>query len=440
MLQNLLFTMSLAGTVVFLLYILLYPLAKRYFSLRWRYGVLKLAVVFYLVPFPLGKFWIMNILYSVFPELREKAYRVSEIADMEYISVTTNGWVQFSPKIKIVFLTLLFLGIVSFGIVGRHLFLYQKLKKMHFFHRKESDDQEAKNLFLEWKRALNIRKNVEFISSKSCNSPVTCGYWSPVILFPLQEETNLDKTDYNIMIKHELVHIKHRDLLIKYLGILTISVHWFNPFSYFLFHELTCIGEMYCDEEVLKGKGNEERRKYGELLLMLATEEIFPKGERFLAGAASSRNKKVYRRRVLEMMLNKKRKIVLSMATMALVCMTGGITCFAYNPPTTILNDSEYEINEEFSFMTEEMEAEVLPYDFFFEDEEGNVYDANDVQEDSRALCSHDFCVQGTSTTHNKDGNGGCVVRKFESVKCIYCNTIKVGNLISSTTYTTCPH
>ena len=104
------------------------------------------------------------------------------------------------------------------------------------------------------------------------------------------------------------------------------------------------------------------------------------------------------------------------------------------------LFEPEYSSIMQISEKIEEMEAEVLPYDFFFEDEEGNVYDANDVQEDSRALCSHDFCVQGTSTTHNKDGNGGCVVRKFESVKCIYCNTIKVGNLISSTTYTTCPH
>ena len=41
--KNMFFVMSVSGTVVFLLYMLLYPLSKRYVSLKWRYRILKLA-------------------------------------------------------------------------------------------------------------------------------------------------------------------------------------------------------------------------------------------------------------------------------------------------------------------------------------------------------------------------------------------------------------
>ena len=51
--KNMFFVMSASGTVVFVFYMLLYPLSQRYFSLKWRYRILKLAMMFFLIPFPL---------------------------------------------------------------------------------------------------------------------------------------------------------------------------------------------------------------------------------------------------------------------------------------------------------------------------------------------------------------------------------------------------
>lgn len=231
----------------------------------------------------------------------------------------------------------------------------------------------------------------------------------------------------------------HRDLLIKYLGLLVIAIHWFNPFSYLLFGELSCISEMYCDEKVLEGEGDERRCRYGELLLRLATENVFSNSERFFVGAANSRNKRIYKRRILEMRTSRKCKVALSVVTMALVCMMGGITCFAYNSPAMMLNDQNHKLSEDLSFLTETegMPAELVPYDNLFVDEKGNVYD---LSEGGRALCIHDFSVYGTTQSHKRNSNGGCEVKSYESVKCKYCNTIKVGDLISTTTYTKCPH
>ena len=56
--KNMFFVMSLSGTVVFVFYLLLYPLSKRYFSLEWRYNLLKIALMFYQIPITLLKNYV----------------------------------------------------------------------------------------------------------------------------------------------------------------------------------------------------------------------------------------------------------------------------------------------------------------------------------------------------------------------------------------------
>ena len=45
MFHNLLFVMSLSGSVVFVLYILMSLLAQKLISLKWKYRILKIAVL-----------------------------------------------------------------------------------------------------------------------------------------------------------------------------------------------------------------------------------------------------------------------------------------------------------------------------------------------------------------------------------------------------------
>ncbi len=66
MFRNLLFTMSLSGSIVMVLYLILYPLARKYFPLVWRYRVLKVAMFFYLIPIAECKYYILIILKRLF--------------------------------------------------------------------------------------------------------------------------------------------------------------------------------------------------------------------------------------------------------------------------------------------------------------------------------------------------------------------------------------
>lgn len=128
MFPNLLFTMSLAGSTVFLLYILAYPFAKEYFSLKWRYRILKIAAAFYLLPVPLYKYLIIDVIHRFFPRLLEKNRHISEVVDMEYIIMIGRDFVKFSSGVRHMLSAALLAGIVSFAIIKRRMIQYWKWK------------------------------------------------------------------------------------------------------------------------------------------------------------------------------------------------------------------------------------------------------------------------------------------------------------------------
>ena len=125
--------------------------------------------------------------------------------------------------------------------------------------------------------------------------------------FPDDREKEVDKKAFRYMVKHELLHIKRNDIFVKYLGLLVMAIHWFNPFSYFLYHELSSIGEMYCDHGVLEGQGEAEHKEYGELLLQAAVRKTPNNRYSLFVGMADKGYQKAMKRRIMEMKTNSKK-------------------------------------------------------------------------------------------------------------------------------------
>lgn len=438
MCQNLLFTMSLSGNMVFLLYILTYPLSKKYFPLEWKYRILKIAIVFYLVPIPICKYLIINVIHRFLPQLWDKINNTLVTMDKKYIIIVSQDFIKFSSKIRYMLMMVLLIGLVAFTIIQKHIIQYWKWKNVCLVTSGKPTHLEQE-LFYKIKKEMGIKKRVELICSEYCNSPMISGILSSVLIFPKWEDSIDDKYEY--MLWHELVHIKHHDLLIKYIGLLTMAVHWYNPLVYIIFHEISVISEMYCDSVVIGGKGEEERRKYGELILKLAVQNEFTNKGQFFIGMANSRSKWVYKRRILEMKRAKKYKSILPVVMTVFICMVGGITAFAYDSPTTIFNDTGYDFNADMDFTIQTIEEYTnLPSDYFFIDDNGKIYNINSFSKDDRSICFHDFSISGTLNVHQKDGKGGCITNSYEARICSICSDIKAGELKSTVTYKSCPH
>lgn len=440
MFQNLIFVMSLSGSIVCLLYIVTYPLAKRYFPLKWRYFMLKTAVIFFLVPFPECKYYISGAVGTYFPALWEKIFSLPGVTTTEDLIIVGRDSITISPKTKCVLIIMLIMGITAFVILCEQAVQYSRMKKICLGVPLQEMGRRQRTLFFKIKDELHMKRKVRFVCSEACMSPMTSGVLSPVVIFPVWENDEMDDDMWDSMIRHELLHIKHQDLMVKLLGVLVMAVHWFNPFSYFLYHEISTISEMYSDSEAMQGKGREERCRYGRMIVKLASEKGLPGRGRFFSGAAESRNKIVYRRRILEIMGDRKHKVVLAAVMVVSACMAGGITTFAYEPPN-IYVDRDFEKGEELIVFEGALERkwQELPSNYFFINENEDIYDLNDANEGARAGCKHQY-VSGTMVTHNKSGDGGCTITEYEAQRCNACGAVVKGKLLQTIISPKCTH
>lgn len=82
--------------------------------------------------------------------------------------------------------------------------------------------------------------------------------------------------------------------------------------------------------------------------------------------------------------------------------------------------------------------GEVILYDEQFVDEEGNIYPAHTIN--GRVFCIKHDIVEGYLQNHYKNDDGSCTVKTYKATTCIYCNTIWMGDLVSTRKYVKCPH
>jgi len=442
MFHNLLFVMSLSGTVVLLFYILTYPMAKRYFPLGWRYWVLKIAILFFLVPFPYFKYYILNVIYDIFPALWSMIHHVPEGLDTKYLVINgPHGERWFSPGLINLMILITAFVILAVVIVFIQLLRYRRMRRICLRHSTSHMDHRLQEYISQSQSQLRLGRKAQVFCSEYCSTPMTMGVWSPVIFLP-QRNGQEEDAEYQYIIRHELVHVKYHDFLIRFLGLLVMALHWFNPFSWILYAALSEMIEIHCDGIVLDGKGDEERIAYGKLLLTLATDETVSQGNQLFVGFKNHKRKTVMKRRILEMKANRQLKWGLSVITMGLVCMAGTMSTFAYVPPSGIDVVEAHVKGAEYAFHPQGQRPPVqdMPYEYFFTDQAGNVYELDESDLTQKAGCSHTYTTVGTTTRHIKNSSGGCTVKEYEALKCSKCGNVKQGDLIGTHSYPSCPH
>lgn len=331
MFHHLLFVMSLSGSFVILLYGLIYPIARRYFPHSWRKNILCLSLFFYLVPLPLLKEFVLSRLNIDIPFRHENVH-----IDLKYTVNLQNQ--QFYPGsgVVIVYIAAFCMAVFTSVVIMKQLKKYGTIYRTYFlsaFH--EAPLPQLESMLQQTKEELLIKKPVRLICSQFCGAPMTIGVFKPAIIFPSSDDFNLKADDIKLILKHELLHIKNRDLLLKFLALFALALHWYNPICYLLYRELCVISEIKCDYGVIKDSDDTQRKQYCHLILDLAAAGG-GKLERFAVGLVSN-DAATFERRILEMKkTSKNTKTLLSCIVMALICAMGMVTAFAYEEPPKI--------------------------------------------------------------------------------------------------------
>lgn len=153
-------------------------------------------------------------------------------------------------------------GGLTFVLV--HLISYLHYKRQALRRGNAVTDNEILRRVFQLKRELRIKGSVRIIEYPEAASPMMIGFLEPVLILP---EIRYDPVEQYFILKHELVHLKRRDVYVKLLLVAANAVHWFNPLVWIMQKEAAVDMELSCDERVTQGADHAVRKAYTETLL-----------------------------------------------------------------------------------------------------------------------------------------------------------------------------
>jgi len=123
------------------------------------------------------------------------------------------------------------------------------------------------------KSSQHIDRNI--YEANNLKTPFVLGIFRPKIYIP----AGLAAEEKSHIIRHEQMHIRRFDHIVKPFAFFTLSIHWFNPLVWIAFLLMSNDMEYSCDEKVIKEMGGEIKKAYSASLLSLAM------GKRILNGS-----------------------------------------------------------------------------------------------------------------------------------------------------------
>lgn len=267
--------MSLIAACITLLILVYRVTLRRYFPMALSYILWGIVFIRMLIPVavrsplsilvPFSKGFVKSVPLT---EVSEKALQLSAANTiqgaktyfpMEYKTAFIESLLKISGYIWLTGMLICILLLIILYVV-----IHQKLRKANAIKTNHDFDNLRKR--------LNIRHKIPMYHHDMITSPIVYGILKPSIILP----NGIAIEDLDLLLLHEMVHIKRWDNLWKFLSILAVCIHWFNPFAWLSFNLLNQDMEHACDEKVLALIGSENKKKYATILTEYASRSHLP--------------------------------------------------------------------------------------------------------------------------------------------------------------------
>lgn len=395
---ELLLTLTIGGSAVVLCLQAL-KLFYRDGTKKWLYRIGKIGIGLYLLPIAVLAQWI-------FSKYGSTSENIVLMSGSDLISDVTTHALQYSVSIKTVGLlfSIWILGVIVFA--SWQIYCYVRFTKvLQLSHEELLENSQVKRQFNQLKRKLKIKGNVKLRYSEAIRSPFLIGLWNPTIYLPKFQYGN---PDIEIILHHELIHLKRKDVWVKTLALMASVIHWFNPFIYLLRKDIHKWSELTCDEEVVKYMSKDERKYYGKTIInvMIGRKELPLQ----FCSSLSSEGKQLKRRlkNMLHVKKVKKSTVLFSAIATILIALIGTSTAVWATDKTPEIDYEMDDIvvqekyNEEDQAVEKAVEVEFLPESDATEEQieaYQHSFDASDANEDFWADVEEDVVYS------NKDIN-----------------------------------
>jgi beta-lactamase regulating signal transducer with metallopeptidase domain len=265
--------------LLWLVYIVLTANGKKLLS-RQRHTIALLSLAG-------GSLWFLINLVINFYKAANGVTIVTLFVSGDDLSNTTYSWqglIHQWLEPVLPFLSLAYLAAAAFLFI-RFYVQYRHTQQL-FTNGLQKAHPEWRTYLQQLAGRMGIKKKVQIWLSTLVDTPVTLGFWKPVILLPVAAINHLSIKQAEAIILHELNHIRRNDYLVNLLIACVDVVLFFNPFARLLTGIIRKERENCCDDLVLQFEY--EPQSYARALLTL---EQNRKASTMLTLAATGKDK-----------------------------------------------------------------------------------------------------------------------------------------------------
>lgn len=248
--------LSIIGTAAALALIALKPVTARIFSAKWQYYIWVIVLAVMVFPIPAKPHKIDNRIPP--PAFLMPIEASEEISDTVTAETEKTAEPFKKPDWRAAVSWAWALGACIYilsALISYWRFLVNKKRNSH---RADIDISSAAE-------CIGVKRPPSVRICADNSSPMLVGVIKPVIYLP---DRNMDDC-LNMVLKHELMHLKRRDLLYKWAALIVNGIHWFNPAAYMVTANINEFCEISCDIEVTKNMNDDEKKKYMQTILNL---------------------------------------------------------------------------------------------------------------------------------------------------------------------------
>lgn len=278
---------SVTMSVLAFCFIALTPWLSKRYAAKWLYYCWLVIVIGLIIPFRLypdtpliHKYLFVSTVavQQTAPDNSDITGQDQDQAGMQNIIIDTPGTVSGGQEstsgiIEQILHSPWYLWAGALWIFGAVIFTaFHGIRHRRFFQMmsrwsQKVSDQQTLDMLHDQKLGLCISKRVELRTCACITSPMMIGLVNPVILLTPEKYS---EGELSLILRHELVHIKRKDLWYKVLVFIATAIHWFNPVIYLMAKAIAVQCEISCDMEVVKNTEMDKRQLYSETILSVA--------------------------------------------------------------------------------------------------------------------------------------------------------------------------
>lgn len=363
---------SIMASVVVILILGMKMLLQDRLPVKWQYALWLVLIARLILPWaPESSYSLYNLFPKITSSSAETTFAVGE-GDNEIIApsmMTEDGgmsgsdssagditlpventvskesshagdWQQvkalFSSEIPWLYVSLFLVWALGVSILGFQLWKVNRKFIRGYVQNDQTKYAHTLQSLKECKETMGIKRVIELKVTDLVDGPALTGIIRPQILLPAFIESTFSEKELKHIFLHELVHYKRQDILVNWVMLFLLVVHWFNPVLWYAYRRMREDQELSCDHKAIAYVSDSEVKEYGYTIIKLLMERSKIPNSHLLVTAHFSSDKLQLKRRI--MMITKFRRKSLMWSALGLVV----VAAFMLVALTNAKADSKY--------------------------------------------------------------------------------------------------